>query len=180
LFDYLSLKKVMSVPIENTPFRREDKGVVACMFQYVQPEGNDKGESETLKKVREVVETAKKILNEGQGGEGRVTKTEMLGYTNLGERDPSSLNPCSFPVFLSVRFSVSFLMFNLRFPSLSMKCVRSVTNGSSFVSAAAIEHSAKDKTKDVFGINYPRLQQVKKMYDPEERFSKWFPITPAN
>ena len=41
------------------------------MFQYVKPEANEthekkesKGESETVKKVREVVEAVKKILNE--------------------------------------------------------------------------------------------------------------------
>jgi hypothetical protein len=41
------------------------------------------------------------------------------------------------------------------------------------------EYAAKDKAPLVFGANYPRLQELKKKYDPEERFSKWFPITPA-
>jgi len=31
----------------------------------------------------------------------------------------------------------------------------------------------------VFGANYPRLRQLKRKYDPEMVFRKWFPITPA-
>jgi len=33
--------------------------------------------------------------------------------------------------------------------------------------------------RKVFGDNYPRLQEMKKKYDPDMAFSKWFPITPA-
>ncbi|KAI0637906.1 FAD-binding domain-containing protein [Trametes polyzona] len=36
-----------------------------------------------------------------------------------------------------------------------------------------------DKAKQLFGSNYPRLQQIKKKYDPERVFNKWFNITPA-
>lgn len=36
-----------------------------------------------------------------------------------------------------------------------------------------------DKARIAFGENYLRLQQVKKMYDPEGLFNKWFPIVPA-
>jgi len=36
-----------------------------------------------------------------------------------------------------------------------------------------------DKAQLVFGTNYPRLQQIKKHYDPDNVFNKWFPITPA-
>ncbi|KAG8931733.1 hypothetical protein FRC02_002285 [Tulasnella sp. 418] len=31
----------------------------------------------------------------------------------------------------------------------------------------------------VFGNNYPRLQEIKKRYDPDQVFNKWFPIRPA-
>ncbi|KAG8957289.1 hypothetical protein FRC03_010290 [Tulasnella sp. 419] len=33
--------------------------------------------------------------------------------------------------------------------------------------------------KGIFGINYPRLQQVKAKYDPNMVFNKWFPIRPS-
>jgi len=41
------------------------------------------------------------------------------------------------------------------------------------------ETLAYAKAQRVFGTNYPRLQQIKKKYDPENIFSKWFAITPA-
>lgn len=36
-----------------------------------------------------------------------------------------------------------------------------------------------DKAKAAFAENYPRLQAIKKRYDPEVIFNKWFAITPA-
>jgi len=36
-----------------------------------------------------------------------------------------------------------------------------------------------DKTRSLFGENYPKLQALKKKYDPENVFYKWFAITPA-
>ncbi|RDB18319.1 6-hydroxy-D-nicotine oxidase [Hypsizygus marmoreus] len=41
------------------------------------------------------------------------------------------------------------------------------------------KESVPDKAKLVFVENYPRLQGIKKKYDPENIFNKWFPITPA-
>ena len=35
------------------------------------------------------------------------------------------------------------------------------------------------KAEVLFAENYPRLQTIKKKYDPENVFSKWFAITPA-
>jgi hypothetical protein len=37
-----------------------------------------------------------------------------------------------------------------------------------------------NKARVLFGTNYPRLQQLKKKYDPEMLFSKWFLIQPAD
>lgn len=35
------------------------------------------------------------------------------------------------------------------------------------------------KAAAVFGVNYKRLQEIKKKYDPDLVFNKWFVITPA-
>ncbi|KDQ19114.1 hypothetical protein BOTBODRAFT_127006 [Botryobasidium botryosum FD-172 SS1] len=36
-----------------------------------------------------------------------------------------------------------------------------------------------DRTRAMFGSNYDKLRIIKKKYDPEMVFHKWFPITPA-
>jgi hypothetical protein len=36
-----------------------------------------------------------------------------------------------------------------------------------------------DKAKAMFDVNYPRFQGIKKRYDPENIFNRWFPIMPA-
>ncbi|KAL5530239.1 hypothetical protein ACEPAF_6496 [Sanghuangporus sanghuang] len=41
------------------------------------------------------------------------------------------------------------------------------------------EKLSSDRAQKVFGDNYPRLQQIKKRYDPDMIFSNWFQIIPA-
>ena len=41
------------------------------------------------------------------------------------------------------------------------------------------KEDAENNAESLFRENYPRLQQVKKKYDPESIFNKWFAITPA-
>jgi len=36
-----------------------------------------------------------------------------------------------------------------------------------------------DKAKLAFGRNYPKLQSIKKKFDPDNIFNRWFPIVPA-
>jgi len=39
--------------------------------------------------------------------------------------------------------------------------------------------TAIDRAKGMFGENYARMQDVKKKYDKNVLFNKWFPITPS-
>ncbi|KAI5117034.1 hypothetical protein M0805_002250 [Coniferiporia weirii] len=39
--------------------------------------------------------------------------------------------------------------------------------------------TSSDRSATLFGANYPRLQALKKKYDPDVVFNKWFAITPA-
>jgi len=43
----------------------------------------------------------------------------------------------------------------------------------------ALSGSADERARLVFAENYPKLQRIKKRYDPDNVFNKWFPITPA-
>lgn len=37
----------------------------------------------------------------------------------------------------------------------------------------------KSNAEILFNDNFPKLQQIKKKYDPKNIFVNWFPITPA-
>jgi len=39
--------------------------------------------------------------------------------------------------------------------------------------------SGMEKSAELFGTNYPRLASIKRKYDPDSVFNKWFAITPA-
>ena len=38
--------------------------------------------------------------------------------------------------------------------------------------------SGTEKIESVFGSNLPRLRELKKKYDPDLLWNKWYPITP--
>lgn len=40
-------------------------------------------------------------------------------------------------------------------------------------------YMGNEKSSTVFGANYPRLRALKRKYDPEFVFRKWFAIEPA-
>jgi len=37
-----------------------------------------------------------------------------------------------------------------------------------------------EKSSTVFNVNYPRLRALKRKYDPDVVFKKWFAIEPAD
>lgn len=62
------------------------------------------------------------------------------------------------------------------------RCRRIVRRAAWLTTRASLEGEEKvspEKTHKLFGDNYPKLQQIKKKYDPEMLFAKWFVIQPA-
>ncbi|KAF4610041.1 hypothetical protein D9613_010480 [Agrocybe pediades] len=57
--------------------------------------------------------------------------------------------------------------------------VDSLVPGYSNYDDSATAAIGEEKAKAAFRTNYPKLQGIKKKYDPENVFNKWFPITPA-
>jgi FAD/FMN-containing dehydrogenase len=41
------------------------------------------------------------------------------------------------------------------------------------------EEEVKDKARVAFGENYLALQKIKRTYDPDNTFNRWFAIVPA-
>jgi len=39
--------------------------------------------------------------------------------------------------------------------------------------------ASEDKARLAFGENYERMREIKRVYDPDAVFNKWFPIPPA-
>lgn len=87
------------------------------------------------------------------GGQSDITSTQTLGYSNYGKSH----------LCVVVRIDCKDLPLFLADPE-------GVTGG---------KEAVDGKARLVFGENYPKLQQIKKKYDPENIFNKWFPITPA-
>ena len=56
---------------------------------------------------------------------------------------------------------------------------RSFSSGNFFSLLDPDSASREDKAGLVFGENYQRLREVKRVYDPDGVFNKWFPIPPA-
>ncbi|KAF6749617.1 FAD binding domain-containing protein [Ephemerocybe angulata] len=51
---------------------------------------------------------------------------------------------------------------------------------SSLLGHPSLDHNAaSSRSQNAFAENYPRLQAIKKIYDPEHIFNKWYPIVPA-
>lgn len=49
-----------------------------------------------------------------------------------------------------------------------------------YADALAIDNATDAHARRAFGPNYPRLQKLKRTYDPEMIFNKWFCIRPSD
>lgn len=83
-------------------------------------------------------------------GQQGVSPTQIMGYSNYGKR------------VLTMSGNVPLLIYVIDPEAVDGK-----------------KGSVSDKAKAVFADNYPKLQRIKKRYDPDNIFNKWFPITPA-
>ncbi|THV05381.1 FAD-binding domain-containing protein [Dendrothele bispora CBS 962.96] len=64
-------------------------------------------------------------------------------------------------------------------PQAQLGVTKSQIQGYTNYGMSGMIEAVTDKAQLVFGQNYPRLQQIKKKYDPTLIFCKWFPIKPA-
>jgi Berberine and berberine like len=67
-------------------------------------------------------------------------------------------------------------MGRLCFMGIMTVSVRSRGDGCRVADICRTEYD--EKSRDIFGANYPRLQKLKAKYDPSNLFNKLFPIAP--
>ena len=106
-------------------------------------------------RLEEARQLGSELANIILGVQSGITPSEALGYSNYGQ------------YIYSPRRTI-----HRRLATFSDSGGTFLENGK--VSARAIENA-----KRTFGENYPRLQGIKKRYDPDTIFNKWFPIMPA-
>jgi hypothetical protein len=107
---------------------------------------------ENLKYARELVGELTSIVLKGRA---QLPGSENSGYGNYGQ-------------FLSI----------VQTPHRWCSSVNATDIDSGVAPVETGEVASKSKAEGLYGDNYPRMQQIKKIYDPELLFNKWFPITP--
>jgi hypothetical protein len=150
-FEYFPLQKVSSVPKDATAFSRSPYPSILIMLRWPDDQADD------LEFARSSVHDLMGIISEGNVDLPKPERgASGYAYANYGESHIRlfSNQACSPP--------------NPRADPTGEK-PQFGKEGEVF----------NDVTPSVFGTNYHRLQQVKKKYDPEILFSKWFVVTPA-
>ena len=158
IFEYFPLSKINSVPNGTTAFLRigESNGIILVPWTPAvapgTPEALDLGEVEegNTGEGRAVAKELEEILLRGQNHRASRGEELGLGYLNYG----AFVGGFTLQSFSSGPFS-SFFMLD---PDAANRA---------------------DKAGVAFGENYQRLREIKRVYDPEGVFNKWFPIPPA-
>ncbi|KAL9713801.1 hypothetical protein Ac2012v2_003412 [Leucoagaricus gongylophorus] len=122
LYEWISLEKINSVPVNKTAYRR--LSVPNCLVSISWP-----GNTHSADKVDEARSLTRQLAARVAGGE---LSSKNQGYANY---DPEGVR--------------------------------------------GDKAEVKNQAAVVFGGNYRRLQEIKKKYDPENVFNRWFAITPA-
>lgn len=61
---------------------------------------------------------------------------------------------------------------------MSTSALAGYANNDDEAASTELEQRAK-RSREAFGDVYPRLQEIKKKYDPDMVFNRWYPIIPA-
>lgn len=153
IFEYVPLTKVNSVPISATAFRRQLSPNILASLRW------DGGAPERTGEAKNLIAELEDVFVRGQDG---LSDSDKLGYTNYGHGQFYSLRwivrtRCLCSLFLST--DVEIPVGHIAHPSLAQVTARSQL---------------------AFSANYPRLRDLKKKYDPDSVFNRWYPIAPAS
>ena len=150
-FEYIPLGKTMSVPSDSTAYMRASVVSTLCLMAWRHDEEADG----KLQKVRVIANELVQTLMESDAG---VNKSTNTGYGNYCESislpTPSSANPHT-----SVAEEVA---------------------SEDITTAVTGEKEKEDKSLALFGEHYPRLREIKRKWDPELVWNKWYVVKPAS
>ena len=109
-------------------------------------------DNDSSDKLADVRLAATELLNLALSAENKISPAENTGYGNY--------RACFRPSFY--------------YRSLSSICGFTVSE----VVPVSKDVAPTSRSEALFGENYPRIQKIKKQYDPEGIFSRWFGIKP--
>jgi hypothetical protein len=151
LFEYFSLEKVNSVPVSATAFRRDLSSNILMQLVWDGKYPERTGEARVvMKDMVDIVLKAQGMLNQGA----------QTAYTNYGHGKSTKV-----PALSGDANHTRLAFLDIEMPAESY-------------AHPSGDHQATGSLA-AFASNYPRLQELKKKYDPQNIFNRWYPITPA-
>jgi hypothetical protein len=149
VFKYLPLRVSLTVPEGATAFHRTDRCTTGLIWKWNR---NTPSTEEVARRA------ARELTNIIAEAEAQVSGENNSGYGNFSQ-------------YLFSRFSLFRVVIEEPANALGSEAhAQTTVNG--------VQVLGDSNSRMLFGPNYSRLQRLKAQYDPENVFSKWFPIIP--